>query len=485
MRVAFVTEGGKEFGMGHVFRSITLAKNLGKGLDIKFFTSSGEVTINKITTEGFEVVVFKSQENLIQKLSAFNPESIVFDCLDIDQSVLYELKQISNARISLFDNKTEANALADTVINALIMQDFKNRKFFDPRNQTMFMLGPRYLILNNLFRESNTHELPNPNQITNILLAFGGSDPSNRTSYALDRILQDISQRDDLVEIDIILGPHFEYEDELEIIITKEEKAIITIHRNLTNLYSQIHKADLVLTSPGLTMFESLSLKNHVIVMYQNKLQIQIYSGLFENVSSNPDIFGLTLSGYYLNPNHDIIKSMQIAKGMEEVIEAITHWSEPDRTSSISLRQATDDDIKRILEWRSDPAVYRYFYEQNQPLSWENHLKWWKARSNRVDWIILLHENEESIPVGSVNCTDLMTDSPEIGLYVGATNHWGKSIGRESVRLTLEWIKSRGYEMARARVLEDNERSRRLFESLGFKKIGESQSREIQYQKNL
>jgi RimJ/RimL family protein N-acetyltransferase len=230
-------------------------------------------------------------------------------------------------------------------------------------------------------------------------------------------------------------------------------------------------------------MFEALTEGVHVIVLYQNDLQKRVYSDLFGKIGADPDFFGLSKTGFYLDPNHEKIRSMQIGKGREEVIETITQYVY--RNESVSLRQATDDDLKMIFAWRSDPSIYKYFYNQNDPLIWDEHLKWWSARKSRVDWIILLHETKKEVPVGSINCVDLESACPEIGLFVGDTSQWGKSIGKNSVKIVSEWLRKRGYEKANARVMNENERSKHLFESLGFVKIGESRPGEILYQKEL
>ncbi|MFX0055460.1 MAG: GNAT family N-acetyltransferase [Candidatus Hermodarchaeota archaeon] len=483
MRIAFITEGGKDFGMGHVFRTLTLAGDLGKGIDIRFFSRSEEVTIRKIEECGFNVGRYTTPEKLIQKLMNFGPDSVVFDCLDVDPMLARKIKQSSKAKIVIFDNETQANRHADIVINALITKDFTNRKFLDDQNQTMFMLGPRYLVLNRLFRWPESTTKRSPDQARRLLLAFGGSDPSNKTTFALDRILQHIARDENPIEIDVVLGPHFEYDDELnQILRTSERRLNVLIHRNLANLFELIHKADLVITSPGLTMFESLTERSHVVVMYQNELQKRVYSDLFRKIGSDPKFFGLSELGYHLDPNTEIVANMQIGKGREEVLEAIFHVHDD---AAISLRQVTDNDLKMIMDWRSDPSVYQYFYNQNEALIWDEHLEWWSSRNDRVDWIILLNEHGVRIPVGSINCVDLNGDSPEIGLFVGNKSQWGKSIGKQSVKLVVAWLRKRGYEKALARVIKENKRSKRLFESLGFMKKGYSRPGEILYLKEL
>lgn len=66
------------------------------------------------------------------------------------------------------------------------------------------------------------------------------------------------------------------------------------------------------------------------------------------------------------------------------------------------------------------------------------------SRENRVDWIILLRENNTIRKVGSVNVSQLNTDNPEIGILIGSS-FMGKHIGRHSVSLVLKWLKNIGY----------------------------------------
>lgn len=483
MKIAFITEGGKDFGMGHVFRSLTIARDLGSRVDVKFFTSSEKVVLSKIKEDGFKVESFATDQSLLKLLQSYRPDRIVFDCLDVDSNRTSEIKQSLKAEIIVFDNESESNADAGSVINALITQDFTNRKFIDNKTQTMYMLGPRYLILNRLFQGQGRNPIDQPNQARKILLAFGGSDPSNRTTFTLDRILQYAASFDEELDIDIVLGPHFDYEDKLSLVLEKAtDQTKIRTHRNLANLFELINNTDLVITSPGLTMFEALSEKTHVIVMYQNELQERVYSDLFSKIGVDIAFFGLENSGFHIDPRNERVVSMQIGNGREEVLAAITGTNED---ASISLRQVTDNDLKLIMEWRSNPSVYQYFYNQTKPLVWEEHLAWWKARRNRVDWIILLHNNNELIPVGSINCAELNSDSPEIGLFIGDTSQWGKAIGKTSVRLVALWLSKRGYERTIARVMKDNERSKRLFKSLGFVEYEESRPGELFYQKVL
>ena len=105
------------------------------------------------------------------------------------------------------------------------------------------------------------------------------------------------------------------------------------------------------------------------------------------------------------------------------------------------IRQVTDSDLELLMAWRSNPLIYKFFYIQKEPLKWEEHYSWWISRNNRIDWMILIEESNIARRVGSVNISQLDTDNPEVGVFIGELFLWGKNIGRYSVLHMLKWAK--------------------------------------------
>ena len=146
------------------------------------------------------------------------------------------------------------------------------------------------------------------------------------------------------------------------------------------------------------------------------------------------------------------------------------------------LVDATEKDLPLMLAWRSNPLVYQGFYQQDSPLVWEGHVQWFRERPSSWRSFIILYDER---PVGVVTIGQLEHFSPEIGYYIGETTLWGKGIGREAVRLGLEFIKEQGKEYCHTTVLMRNERSVRLLNSLGFKTLGNARKGEIWMAKEL
>lgn len=134
----------------------------------------------------------------------------------------------------------------------------------------------------------------------------------------------------------------------------------------------------------------------------------------------------------------------------------------------IAYRPATEGDLELMLAWRSNPEIYRNLYSQDQPLEWGDHIEWWESRVNQRDWIIMIHDRDRWRSIGVVNLTDLDTDLPELGVWIGEVSLWGNGLATEAIEFAIDWLREQDYTEARARILDQNEASKRVFEKNGF-----------------
>lgn len=151
----------------------------------------------------------------------------------------------------------------------------------------------------------------------------------------------------------------------------------------------------------------------------------------------------------------------------------------------VEFRPATEGDLELLLAWRSHPDVYENFYVQSGPLDWDEHVSWWNSRSARRDWIITVNEDGRWRDVGIVNVSDLDTNFPKVGVYVGEVTLWGRGVASDAVEFAVEWLKSEEYSAAKARILDQAEASRRVFEKAGFERVGEARECEGEYRLDL
>ena len=152
------------------------------------------------------------------------------------------------------------------------------------------------------------------------------------------------------------------------------------------------------------------------------------------------------------------------------------------------LRDLEEKDYPLIMAWRSNPLVYSGFYSQKGPLEWKGHVKYHTTRNS--DWrtfIIEVTEDDVTRPVGVLNIGQLDNWKPELGVWIGEVALWGRGIGMVALRYAIDWIKLRQYpyQVIGATILDNNERSIRLFKSMGFVRICKAREGESEYEYRL
>ncbi len=322
-KIAFLTEGSSEMGMGHVYRSLTFAKELmtNLGAKIYFLTKSSENVIKKIEDENFKTIKLKNDEEIIDYIKKLGLNAVIIDNLDYNENILKKIK--NTVKIVIVDNVTSKNNVyADIVIN-LVGSNFVNKNFFDKNINTQFFCGPKYLMLRDEFDTLRKKKDLKP-EIEDILLIFGGSDPSNHTSRVLEKLSSNI-------RVNIVLGPEFKDFEDLNQTLEKHGNKNVTIHNQPDNVAELMYNADLAITSPGLSMFEAVYLGTPVLVISQNSLQNHYYLPLnFEYLIEKSDIDHLEkylddLSS--LTTRNDIIKFFRekdIGVGKVEIIKYLS-----------------------------------------------------------------------------------------------------------------------------------------------------------------
>ena len=324
IRINIFTEGGLELGLGHIYRTLSLAKQLKKHATIKFLTTSGDIEINKIKENNFEVFRRENIAEIENQLNLNKPQIVIIDKLEIEESFCRDIKQSFNPKIVIFGNTSSANKYADIVINAAIGTDYRNKSYVDKNTNTLYFEGSKYLVLRDEFYEhKNSYEFKN--DLKRILLIFGGSDQSNLTSKVLNELLN----MDYNFKIEVVLGAKFGFHSELNQVLDKHEnkKEKVNIYRDVNNISELILNSDLIITSPGTTMYESFCIGAPTIAFYQNPYQKNV---MFKNFPMAFDFneienFEGFIFDFYNNyyENKKKIDALEVGMGKDKIIKSI------------------------------------------------------------------------------------------------------------------------------------------------------------------
>jgi spore coat polysaccharide biosynthesis predicted glycosyltransferase SpsG len=325
MKIAIITDGNNQLGMGHVYQSMTLGNYLLEKMnsndELFYITKSEANIIELLKTTHCSVFHYLNDDLIFEKLRTFKPDRIIFDKLDVAPELAKNIKENLDAKLIICTNLTEANKYADVTVMAGMGSNFKN--IYSNKNGKVDFLGPKYWIMRPEFFKYSEQAIKTSRNIKNILLQFGGSDQANLSSIVLEKLLQINPQ----YNITIIVGNAFEYMDILNGVIDryKELNAKVKILFNVKEVAHVMSENDLAFVSPGLSFFEALVVGVPVVCFHQNEFQKNAWMGSIltldkTDVEQLPNILK---EQKFIFPSDSFITSMEIGKGKDEFLNAI------------------------------------------------------------------------------------------------------------------------------------------------------------------
>tara|TARA_B110000438_G_scaffold280775_1_gene306335 strand:+ start:2096 stop:3130 length:1035 start_codon:yes stop_codon:yes gene_type:complete len=189
-----------KIGTGHFFRCLTLTKNLINIFDeIIFITNTNDKNIIELIleNEGYSIIPYESIDKLhltINNSINWNKQSaknfLLIDNYDLDWNFESSVRNIFN-KIFVIDDLANRKHDCDLLIdqNYYHDQDIRYKKLLPESAQ--ILIGPKYAIIRNEFKNVKKINFKN---IKNILVSFGGSDPTNEC----EKILKAFSSKNSL-----------------------------------------------------------------------------------------------------------------------------------------------------------------------------------------------------------------------------------------------------------------------------------------------
>jgi spore coat polysaccharide biosynthesis predicted glycosyltransferase SpsG len=327
MKIAIITDGNNKLGMGHIYQSMALADMLSNKtndkVEISFITKSVRKVIDLLKKTRHPVYHYSDDDLIFDALREKRQDRIIFDKLDVSPDLARKIKEMLDAKLIIFTNLTKANEYADVTILADIGSNFKNVVIKDNSTGRVEFFGPKYWLLRPEFYEFKKKKKLSNKSVKNIMLIFGGSDPSNLSSAVLNELLQ----MEMTFNIVLVLGAAFAHHKQLNIVLKKNRFSPSTVQvvQNLTNVAETMFNSDVVFASPGLSFFEALAVGTPVIGFHQNELQRDVYKGFLTTVDIS-ELCKLPLmikNKSFIFPNHPFVVSMEIGEGKDEIINEI------------------------------------------------------------------------------------------------------------------------------------------------------------------
>lgn len=327
-KIAIVTEGDSQMGLGHIVRNLALGEKLRAEGTVVFVTHSPPEVQHKIKTQGFHVM---TDINYEVSLERYAPDVVVIDKLQVEEKLAKYIRYDLGCKLAIIGNVSPANQHAHLVVNAVVGAGLENVKRLDKATGTIYLEGPAYIVLRDEFYQRRGSYEYHP-ELSNVLLIFGGADPNNLTCATLDKLLDDES----IKKITICLGVMYQHEDKIRNILSSRpvKEKVVSILHDVDNVAQILSENDIVLTSLGITLFEAFSMEIPALAFFQNVLQQTMTKNFpmtydYERIADLCAFVRQKHRAYtdYLN----LIRPLQSGAGANEIVDIIVGSSATER----------------------------------------------------------------------------------------------------------------------------------------------------------
>lgn len=156
------------------------------------------------------------------------------------------------------------------------------------------------------------------------------------------------------------------------------------------------------------------------------------------------------------------------------------------KEGDLRLRSATMGDVEQAMPWYSDAEVLRFSEASNSPYDRNTVERMYKYLMENGEFYII--EALDGNVWTAIGDACIMPDS--IPIVIGNPNYRSRGIGKKVLTMLIERARELDWKILRVKgIYHYNERSIRLFKSLGFKetsrKINKKGIEEISYERLL
>lgn len=272
MKIAIRADGGSQIGMGHIMRTLVLAKELSKINSVFYicrideddsYRDSSQIIpnsvqapveelvilskslfhkykkgIEKVISEGFKVLLVR-ENYLLQDLKSVNADLLITDSYDVDEEYFNKTKVMFN-KTAYIDDMNLYYFNVDFLINQNVDAEDFNYKV---NKDTKLMFGSKYIMLRKEFRNLPPKKIKQ--EVCDIMLTVGGSDPYHVTK----KILSWIGDLDYCFHV--VVGPSFDYGESLKNL--QSDKIKLYFNADMCEL---MQSCDIAVSACGSTLYE-------------------------------------------------------------------------------------------------------------------------------------------------------------------------------------------------------------------------------------
>jgi len=455
VKVAFRTDASAVIGTGHVMRCLALAQELSsRGVRIEFVSSELPAQLSSLITDAGYAL-------------AGNVPTC--DWLVVDHYALgaeWEREQRERAaKIMAIDDLAGRAHDCDLLLDQNVLAADNPYRGSVPAG-TRVCLGPRYALLRRAFAAERRRAPARTGALRRVFVCFGGSDPRNHTSAALDALRPRAAQ---LEAVEVVIGAASPHAENVAARCRSLPNAIL--HHGTDEMPAMLARADLAIGAGGTMTWERACMGVPTIAFGVAENQIPVLEGLLRaeyawGDSSMPEPDVERIASWIDRALHSAPQMRGMAARAAELVDGqgARRIAEALLSEPIRFRLATLQDAADILRWRNDPRV-RSGSHDSREIDSQAHLAWMQRVLADPSRILLVAQSGGQ-PVGVVRF-DLRDTTATISAYRTPD---ASDASRGLIRAATAWLRRHRPDIreVRAEILADNAASLAAFRKAGY-----------------
>ncbi|MBE0351603.1 UDP-2,4-diacetamido-2,4,6-trideoxy-beta-L-altropyranose hydrolase [Pseudoalteromonas lipolytica] len=490
MKIIARLDANSTIGAGHLIRVLTLLNQLVKQSDyypsdvLIISYSLSDSFKNLITHHGFRYHMINQVNNWSMDYDAQTTAELIGDDSIADLVIVdhYELDKRWEQKLTTYCHQLiviDDLANREHHCNTLIDQTLGRKK--DDYSDLVppyckLLLGATYIILRPEFQPLRiTAKQTRSNNIKNILIAFGATDPQDNSSKVVAWLAQFLKTNPQInFHCTIMITSASPHLNNIKQICKMSPWLSYTIDEK--NVAELLLKTDLAIGASGSASWERCCLGIPTIAFQTADNQKMVLAeldkaGAIANLKKlteqSQDEFNQCLSrliddtNYYTNMRRNSFKICD-GTGTSLICDHLL-------SNTLALRLATKKDENLLYRWQSNPHIRQFFRNPNA-VTFNEHATWFRNSlklSSRTIYIIELGSNSNALPVGTLRFDKVNSQQYEVSILIDH-NFQNQKLGWRALKSTPKKFRSK--EII-ASVHIDNKASQQLFLSAGYSQI--------------
>jgi spore coat polysaccharide biosynthesis predicted glycosyltransferase SpsG len=255
-RIVFSVIGNQEVGMGHIYRSLSLAHEITDHEIIFVCDESSNLAVNKIAGKDYMINAYPEAE-MLERIVGLQPDMVINDILNTTDGYVRSLRDRGITVVN-FEDLGRGASCANLTINEL---------YDEPQVEGgSIMWGNAYCFLRDEFLDASPHREMAP--VTDMLVTFGGTDRNDLTLKTV-RLIAEFC-RENKIRINVVAGYGYLHEGSMQQYIRESGNDHITYTRASGVISKMMEQSQIAITSNGRTVYELAHMHVPAIVISQH-----------------------------------------------------------------------------------------------------------------------------------------------------------------------------------------------------------------------